>query len=472
VISIRVGLLALVTAAAVAILAAGGAAWAYWSAQAGNVPVSSYADSVGSGSQPTVSASGTSVTLSWTATTTAAGRGVQGYLVNRYAAATGGTATAAAAGTCAAVPVTTVSCTESNVPTGTWYYTVTPVLSAWRGAQSARSAAATVSPVLSFALAWSAGSLTAGTAASLTITARSGGAADPSYTGGHALAFSGPATAPDGTAPLYPANPVSFTAGVATVPVTLFRAETSTLAVSDGTRSGGIAAAVTHGTASRFTVAAPASATAGTAFSAGVTATDAYRNTATAYAGNKTLSWSGASASPSTQAPAYPANPVAFTAGVATVPVTLHRAGSTALTVTDAGLTGTSGPIIVSPATASGLAWVDVVVSKGTPSVPCLFTCTVSNVTGGGGTFTARVAVTDAYGNTLSNLSAGGTVSLTAPAGGGFTSPSNPTNLAISTTGAAVTATFVFQTQSGGWSSNNVAAAAAGYASATATLSK
>src|SRR5439155_3785939 len=108
-----------------------------WSAQAGNVSSAGYSDTVGTGSQPAGTATGTSVNLSWQANTTVAGRAVDGYLVTRYASASGGSATAAQ-GSCAAVPVTATTCTDTNVPGGTWYYAITPVLAAWHGNEGAR----------------------------------------------------------------------------------------------------------------------------------------------------------------------------------------------------------------------------------------------------------------------------------------------------------------------------------------------
>ncbi|QHK20423.1 hypothetical protein GU243_12540 [Pseudarthrobacter psychrotolerans] len=43
-----------------------------------------------------------------------------------------------AGGTCAGT-IATLSCSEAALPAGTWYYTVTPVLAAWVGPESARS---------------------------------------------------------------------------------------------------------------------------------------------------------------------------------------------------------------------------------------------------------------------------------------------------------------------------------------------
>jgi hypothetical protein len=69
---------------------------------------------------------------------------------------------------------------------------------------------------------------------------------DPGYSGPKTLTWGGapcspncPANAPDGTAPSYPPNPVTFAHGSATVSITLYDAQTNVqLGVSDGTSSG------------------------------------------------------------------------------------------------------------------------------------------------------------------------------------------------------------------------------------------
>ena len=70
------------------------------------------------------------------AATFANGAAVAGYLVNRYDAATGVLQTIGAA--CSGV-VATTTCTENNVPSGTWEYTDTAVQYSWTGASSSPS---------------------------------------------------------------------------------------------------------------------------------------------------------------------------------------------------------------------------------------------------------------------------------------------------------------------------------------------
>ncbi|WP_308169471.1 hypothetical protein [Paenarthrobacter aromaticivorans] len=119
----------------------GPAASAFWSS-VNNGFGAAKADAVGQGAKPGVAVSGTSVTVTWAASTTTAGRSVTGYSIARYPVASGGTAVAAT-GTCAGT-VVGLNCVDSGAGTGNWYYTVTPKLSQWQGAESTRSVAAIV----------------------------------------------------------------------------------------------------------------------------------------------------------------------------------------------------------------------------------------------------------------------------------------------------------------------------------------
>ena len=83
--------------------------------------------------------------------------------------------------------------------------------------------------------------IVAGTAFTLTITAywcdgEGNNYPDTSYTGGN-LTFSGPGSI-NGNNPTWPANPVSFTGGSATVSIILVKAESTTITVTDGIASG------------------------------------------------------------------------------------------------------------------------------------------------------------------------------------------------------------------------------------------
>ena len=119
------------------LLGTGTAAYAFWASSTSSNNAAAAADALSPGSKPAVSASGANVTVTWAGGTTVNGRAATGYTVTRYAAATGGTGTPTTGG-CAGT-VTTLTCTEQNVPGGIWYYTVTPTIALWTGAESPRS---------------------------------------------------------------------------------------------------------------------------------------------------------------------------------------------------------------------------------------------------------------------------------------------------------------------------------------------
>jgi hypothetical protein len=124
----------LAVAAAIATVVAA-PAWAGWSAVgAGTASARAYA--MPRGNTPMLSVSGSSVTVSWAASTFAGGEPVGGYVVLRWSAL--GVAQAMLEG-CTGI-VTALSCTEPDVPLGTWRYTVAAASGAWRGADSPQSA--------------------------------------------------------------------------------------------------------------------------------------------------------------------------------------------------------------------------------------------------------------------------------------------------------------------------------------------
>ena len=119
---------------------------AYWTAL--SVPGGnglSAAATVAQGATPAAAPTLQSVAVSWAARTLSTGTAVSGYVVKRYDATTLALQTTlpGCAGT-----VSTLSCTESNVPAGTWRYTTTPVFAAnWAGVESALSPTVTVAPI-------------------------------------------------------------------------------------------------------------------------------------------------------------------------------------------------------------------------------------------------------------------------------------------------------------------------------------
>lgn len=124
---------------------------------------------------------------------------------------------------------------------------------------------------------------TAGTAFPVTVTALDAtGDVDKSYKDSHELTYSGPSlSSPNGTPANLP-SPVVFNQGVALVPITLYRAETTALTVSAsgiaaGT-SGSITVAPGPADALEFTQQPPPWVAKNTPFSAAVTVTDHWGN--------------------------------------------------------------------------------------------------------------------------------------------------------------------------------------------------
>ena len=162
-----------------------------------------------------------------------------------------------------------------------------------------------------------------------------------------------------------------------------------------------------------------------------------------------------------------------FSSGVASVSagkngaMTLVKAGSTSVTVSDGSISNGSGLAVpVSPGAAARIAWTHATVSKGVLSSLCLFTCSGTEMSSTG-TFKANVSITDGSGNTVSGLGSGKTVSVTAVSGtitGG--------TLTIAASGQAESTTQFTYTSSKGGAVALTAATASGtvYTSATATM--
>jgi hypothetical protein len=92
------------------------------------------------GQKPTASVTGSDVTLRWSAAVLPGGTPVAGYRLTRYDGnGNPVTVLAACSGT-----VASTTCTEHNVPSGTWTYTDTPAQDSWSGAPSPPSAAVVV----------------------------------------------------------------------------------------------------------------------------------------------------------------------------------------------------------------------------------------------------------------------------------------------------------------------------------------
>lgn len=349
---------------------------------------------------------------------------------------------------------------------------------------------------------------TAGSSDNLTTTAQDTyGNTATSYTGSHSLTFTGPLASPGGTLPTVSdssgadvafgtAIAINFSAGVASVAgssngvMKLYKSGAATVKVSDGTLSATLATTTAAAPASIFLLAA-ASTTPVAAASDNLTTTaqDPYGNTATSYTGAHNLTFSGSSASPNGTLPTVvnssgtainfgSATALNFTSGVASVSsskngvMKLNRAGAASISVSDGTISNpTPLAVTVSPGTASKLALTNINISAGTLGSTCLFTCTLTGL-GNSGTVTAKVAVADSVGNTVSTLGSGHAVKVTTNGGGTI----GGTPLAIPSTGAAETATsFTYTSKSSGTFTEIVTAATSEgttYTSATLTASK
>jgi hypothetical protein len=276
-------------------------------------------------------------------------------------------------------------------------------------------------PPDTFSLSAIGASQTAGTPFTIaTITANlySGGT-DTSYTGVKTLVFTGPGISAKGNAPTYPAT-VTFTSGVATnISITLFKAETTTLTVTQGaiTSPASNSFTVNGLAASGFSINPPGAQTVNQAFPVTVNTVDTYGNPATYTTGPHTIVWTGASNAPNGQAPSFPSTATSLTfnnvggQGMAIATgIVLYNATTTALTATEGTKTGTSGSFVVKAASPQSMAFINC-----TQPSAANTTCAGSPLsTGNNGTLQANVALKDNWGNIAV---ATGTVSITVTSG-------------------------------------------------------
>jgi hypothetical protein len=353
---------------------------------------------------PTVRA----VDVTWSAPNEPAGITLDGYYVQRYL----GVTASPACGTSPTDLISTVTCDDTDVASGTYTYTVTAVFRSWT-ATSAPSGTVTVPAATlgSLVLVPSTSMPQAGMVFTVQITAFDQyGEVDTGYTGPECLTFSGPSISVDDNKPSYPpvgscasGSSVTFIDGVATgansPSITLFDDQMVTLTATDN--PSGIAGTtdltILPGPISTFDVANPGTQTVGDPFSVTITALDAYGNVATGYFGDEILTFSGPSPSPNLSKPAYP-SPVSFIAGVGTASnITLVDAQTTMLTATQGSITGTSSSFLVRPGPASYY----------TVSAPSTATTGVP--------FPVTVTVFDSYGNVATGYD--GTADLTSSIG-------------------------------------------------------
>ncbi|MDP9420814.1 MAG: fibronectin type III domain-containing protein, partial [Actinomycetota bacterium] len=183
-------------------------------------------------------ASASSVRVTWAAPASSAPP--SSYVLRRTAPS--------AASVCTVTVPATLSCDDTGLNSATTYsYTVEARIgTSWTSGQTAAVSATTPSsgpPNFSVELL-SANPQTAGTAFNVRLTARTGTTTDTSYSGSRTIAFSGPSASPNSTQPKYRTAGVTFTGGVGTAAVTLYRSETVSLLASESTRSGSISVTV------------------------------------------------------------------------------------------------------------------------------------------------------------------------------------------------------------------------------------
>ena len=235
--------------------------------------------------------------------------------------------------------------------------------------------------------------------------------------------FSGPANSPNGTAPTYPSS-VTFASGSATIPVTLYDAQTTALTVSSGVSGTSGSFKVNAASSNGLSLSTP-TPTAGTAFTETITNGDSFGNVITAFTGAQCITFSGPTNSPLGNAPVYPApgtgcaagtSSITFANGVGSASIKLYNAQPTTLTAASSTLSG-SAIFTVSSGPATVLAL---------PATPATQTA--------GASFTLSMNATDTYGNgysgTLTSATNGLTFSLpaTSPAPAA-TPPSYPASV-------------------------------------------
>jgi len=330
-------------------------------------------------------AAGGTVALSWSAATAPGSEAVK-YYVTRDGEEVGGNCATPGA------PAASTSCTDKEVPVGVHTYTVTAVWRSWSNVSAGKNATISVGEVTHFTIAATTTTPAVGASDNLTITAKDeNNLTVTTYTSSHSLIFAGASSSPGGTAPTVAnssgtatafgkATALTFTNGVAAVSssknglMKIYRSGPAEISASEGAieTEPPLQVNVASGAATKLTVtAASAAPVAGEADDLTITAADTYGNPSAAYSGAKSLTFSGASASPGGNTPTVSnssgaevafgtATAIAFeeglasTAGVANGEMKLYKSGSTKVTVGDGTLTG-SLTVTVAPAEASKL---------------------------------------------------------------------------------------------------------------------
>jgi hypothetical protein len=353
----------LAPALALALLATAAVVSAFWTSS-GQGNVSATLATLGAPAITSATTGAETVALSWSAVTPP-GEGTVEYYVTRDGS------TASAGCPSSSSHSTATSCTDTNVPVGAHKYKVTAVWRSWTSTGVEQTVTVAYGPATHLLLEAASTTPTAGEADNLTITAKdASGDTVGTYSGTHSLIFEGAGEA-GGEEPVVvdqsgseknfgEETEITFSEGKATVSsamngvMKLYKAEAAHIKVKEGgfNNGAGLAVTVKAAAAKKFSVPTPSEQEAGTSFNVILTATDEWGNTATSYAGKKTIAWSEPANSPSGKAPGYTAS-VTFTAGVGAAASTkLYDAQTTTLKAKEGTIEGTSGAFTVKAAVA------------------------------------------------------------------------------------------------------------------------
>lgn len=386
------------------------------------------------------------VHVAWTGHPAPDGGASSGFYVERVS---GGVASPACGSSPASpLPGTAMACDDTGVASGIFTYVVTSIFRTWTASSAPSDPVSVPGPALaSFTVSPSTTSTTAGAPFTLTVTAFDQyGAVFTGYVGAKCVTLSGPQASPGGALPSYPAadgcaagSSVSFTSGVATIPVTLVDVDTTAITVTDSptSRSGtSDAITVVHGPEAglAFTRQPSTPTTAGVVFATQpeVAVQDAYGNTVTGSTSPITLAVTGGGASVTS----CTTNPLAATAGVASFSACrVAKAGTWTLAATSGSLAAaTSATFTITSGPAATIA-----VSSGSGQSAAAGTAFGSPLV---------ALVGDAFGNPVS----GTTVTFTAPGSGAtgtFPGPTVSATAATDATGLATAPVLTASTTSG-----------------------
>ena len=394
---------------------------------------------------PTATPGAGTVALSWSSVSPPTGSGTVSYYVQRDGANAGGNCPTQTSSS------TATSCTDSGLSPGTYDNTETAVWRSWSATSSSTPVTVT-GPLDHFSLAATT-TPTAGAGDNLTITAQdTAGNTVTSYGGDRTLTFGGASTiganqptvtSKTGAAVAFgTGETITFTSGVATVSgssngvMTLYKAETASVTVSDGTHTGSLSVTVSPAVAGSVSATSGGgqSATAGTAFTNPLVATvsDSYGNPEPGVSVTFGAPSSGASAtfasggSCTSNPQTYQCVATTNAGGVATSSAFTAGAGAGTYTVS-ATATGGSNPSVNFSETNIGLLHVSSLATGSTSGTTTWTGSVTVAVTNSAGTTVNGVSVTGAWSPTSAASPSGCTTNSSGqctitPAAGSFPS--------------------------------------------------